>query len=110
VHYAPLQYPFHFLYHSLLLKLLIQLQNDNHDDELISARLLLLCTYGTNLDFVPLFEEHHLAEIINAVGFQAIVLPVYDTNNDDLERISTCKAYYENIEGSSTASHRHSCM
>ncbi|KAF1958174.1 hypothetical protein CC80DRAFT_558968 [Byssothecium circinans] len=42
-----------------------RMKSTHPDDELLSARLLLLCTYGTDLNFNPLFEKHNIAEIIN---------------------------------------------
>ncbi|KAF2834996.1 hypothetical protein M501DRAFT_989194 [Patellaria atrata CBS 101060] len=34
-------------------------------DQLISARILFLCTFVTTFDFEALFEEHHISGIIN---------------------------------------------
>ncbi|KAK3987053.1 guanine nucleotide exchange factor [Cladorrhinum sp. PSN332] len=41
-----------------------RLQNDNPDDEFLISRLLLLSTYGTNIDMPRLVEEHQLAETL----------------------------------------------
>lgn len=44
-------------------------QEDNSDDEFLSARLLFLTTYDSDLDFNKLFEENSLGESINNVSW-----------------------------------------
>lgn len=41
-----------------------KLRNDNRDDEFLVSRLLLLTTYGTNIDLPTLIENHQLADSI----------------------------------------------
>jgi hypothetical protein len=41
-------------------------QSDSIDDEFLLARVLFLTTYGANLDYNELVNEHHLADSINA--------------------------------------------
>ncbi|KAK4158801.1 guanine nucleotide exchange factor [Cladorrhinum sp. PSN259] len=41
-----------------------RLQNDNPDDEFLVSRLLLLSTYGTNIDMPKLIEDHQLANTL----------------------------------------------
>ncbi|QVM09870.1 hypothetical protein D8B26_004530 [Coccidioides posadasii str. Silveira] len=42
-----------------------KLKEDNSDDEFLAARLLFFTTYGSNLDFNKLFDEHALGESMN---------------------------------------------
>lgn len=42
------------------------LQSDSIDDEFLLSRVLFLTTYGANLDYTELVNEHHLADNINA--------------------------------------------
>lgn len=42
-----------------------RLKADDRDDEFLISRILFLLTYGTNLDFEPLLNEHQLIESIN---------------------------------------------
>jgi hypothetical protein len=39
-----------------------KLKNDSRDDEFLISRLILLSTYGTNIDLPKLIEQHQLAE------------------------------------------------
>ncbi|EAQ93536.1 hypothetical protein CHGG_01771 [Chaetomium globosum CBS 148.51] len=39
-----------------------KLKNDNRDDEFLISRLILLSTYGTNIDLPKLIEQHQLAD------------------------------------------------
>ncbi|KAH6853508.1 guanine nucleotide exchange factor synembryn-like protein [Chaetomium sp. MPI-CAGE-AT-0009] len=39
-----------------------KLKNDSRDDEFLISRLVLLSTYGTNLDLPKLIEQHQLAD------------------------------------------------
>ncbi|KAL2130392.1 hypothetical protein VTI74DRAFT_6520 [Chaetomium olivicolor] len=41
-----------------------KLKNDNRDDEFLISRLILLTTYGTNINLATLIEEHQLADSI----------------------------------------------
>ncbi|KAL2165379.1 hypothetical protein VTH06DRAFT_677 [Thermothelomyces fergusii] len=41
-----------------------KLQSDNRDDEFLVSRLLLLTTYGTNIDLPSMIEKHQLADSI----------------------------------------------
>lgn len=41
-----------------------KLKNDNRDDEFLLSRILLLTTYGTDVQLEKLIDEHHLAEHI----------------------------------------------
>ncbi|EEP77640.1 predicted protein [Uncinocarpus reesii 1704] len=42
-----------------------KLKEENSDDEFLAARLLFLTTYGSDLDYNKLFDEHGLAESTN---------------------------------------------
>ena len=43
-----------------------RLKLGNIDDEFLLCRILFLLTYGTNVDFVILVNEHALAHSLNA--------------------------------------------
>ena len=55
---------------------LIRIKHDHREDELLNSRILFLMTYDTNLDFEELFDQHQLAESINAVrhDFTAVLI------------------------------------
>ncbi|KAF2254367.1 hypothetical protein BU26DRAFT_527508 [Trematosphaeria pertusa] len=70
----------------------VERMKSNHpDDELLSARLLLLCTYGTDLNFNPLFEKYNIAEITNTPPILWLInslvrLDLVDTNTQNSEQ------------------------
>jgi hypothetical protein len=73
------------------------MENGHPDDEFLSARLLLLCTYRTNLDFDPLFEKHRIAEIINTnISHQAKLST--STAGESLQSASTVSACSESLK------------
>ncbi|KAF2626224.1 hypothetical protein BU25DRAFT_492351 [Macroventuria anomochaeta] len=43
-----------------------RLKSESIDDEFLISRILFLTTYGANLDYTELVNEHHLADNINA--------------------------------------------
>ncbi len=53
----------HFYEHS---PFLTAIQDASIDDEFLASRVLFLMTYVPTLDYVKLFDEHHLADHVNA--------------------------------------------
>ncbi|KAL1302296.1 hypothetical protein AAFC00_002713 [Neodothiora populina] len=67
------------------------MKSTDPDDVFTSARLLLFCTYETDLDFEPLFQKYEFANTINQnIGHYARLIPISEgTQRDTLERACT---------------------
>ncbi|KAL1302297.1 hypothetical protein AAFC00_002713 [Neodothiora populina] len=72
-------------------KAALHMKSTDPDDVFTSARLLLFCTYETDLDFEPLFQKYEFANTINQnIGHYARLIPISEgTQRDTLERACT---------------------